>query len=264
MSAGRSAIVCLTRGYPDLRGYDPLIKRNRSIYETINRRRRIQYPLIIWHEGNIPPEHQLYIRARERNRDIRFVDVSMTFELPGDAEEWDLAESWSLGYRLMCRFHSYYIWRYVAQFDYILRLDEDCTLTSVVFDPIEGLADAGGDFATVLYVPEMHKLTNRTLAPFVRKFAAALHPGIARSALYNQSFPYTNFYVTRTAFWNQPAVQRFLYAAIYNRNFVRYRWGDLPVLGVALNMFASPQKVYRISKVGYRHASHGFQAEPEE
>jgi hypothetical protein len=219
---------------------------------------------VIWHEGNIPPEHQFYIRAHDRNKSVRFVDVSATFQLPGNEEEWNLAETWSLGYRLMCRFHTYYIWRYVAEFDYIMRLDEDCALTSAGFDPIEGLAEAGGDFAAVKFVPETHALTNRTLAPFARKFAASLHPEIGRAGLYNQSFPYTNLYVTRTAFWNQPEVQRFLYAAIYNRHFMRFRWGDLPVLGVALNMFADRRKVYRFSKVGYRHESHGFRTEPEE
>jgi hypothetical protein len=42
-----AAIVCLTRGYRELRHYDPLIARNRSIYDTINRIRSRQYPLVI-------------------------------------------------------------------------------------------------------------------------------------------------------------------------------------------------------------------------
>jgi hypothetical protein len=258
----RNAIVCLTRGYSDPRRYSSLIERNRSIYETINRHRTHQYPLIIWHQGNIPPEHQHYIASRELNVDLRFVDISRVFRLPDGLKESDLVEDWSTGYRLMCRFHTYYIWQYTRQFDYVMRLDEDCTFTSVAVDPIESLSGIRGDFAAADFVPETHELTNRTLAPFARKFAAAVHPRVRLASPYNHNFPYTNLYVTRTAFWRQPEIQRFLYAVIRERNSVRFRWGDLPVMGVALNMFAAPGKLYRISQIGYRHASHGYTLTP--
>jgi hypothetical protein len=258
----RNAIVCLTRGYKDLSRYDALIERNRSIYQIINRHRARQYPLIVWHQGNISSEHQRYIAARELNRDLRFVDVSATFQLPKAVRKQDLLENWPLGYRLMCRFHSYCIWQYAARFDYVMRLDEDCTLTSAAFDPIESLSAAGGDFAAACFVEEAHKLTNQTLAPFAETLADVLRPGICRASVYNHKFPYTNFYVTRTAFWRQPVVQRFLYAVIRNGDCLRFRWGDLPVLGIALNMFATPEKVYRVSQIGYRHASHNWTVEP--
>jgi len=104
--SGDAAIVCLTRGYPDLRDYDLLIERNRSIYETMNRHRTRQYPLVVWHEGNILPEHQRYIASLELNSDLRFVDVSPVFQAPEGLKEEDLVEYWTLGYRLMCRFRS--------------------------------------------------------------------------------------------------------------------------------------------------------------
>jgi hypothetical protein len=261
--AQRNAIVCLTRGYTDLRGYDALIERNRSIYQVINRHRARQYPVIVFHEGNLSPGHQSYIAAQDSNRDLRFVDISPVFQLPEDIREQDLMESWTPGYRLMCRFHSYFIWRYVAPFDYVMRLDEDCILTSAAFDPIQSLSAAGGDFASADFTEEPHELTNRTLPLFVIGLAAALQPGISRPRLYNQSFPYTNFYVTRTAFWRQRAVQRFLCAIVRNPDFIRFRWGDAPVLGIALNMFASDGKVYRASQIGYWHGSHNWAVEPK-
>jgi hypothetical protein len=257
-----AAIVCLTRGYPDLQGYDSLVERNRSIYQFVNRHRARQYALIVWHEGNILPEHQRYIAARELNDDLRFVDISEVFRLPAGTREATFVEDWSVGYRLMCLFHSYYIWQYTTPFDYVMRIDEDCTLTSAGFDPIESLSRAGGDFGTVEFMAEPHEPTNRTLAPFARRFAAALHPDIPEATIYNQVFPSTNFYVTRTAFWRQLEVQRFLYAVTRSRNFVRFRWGDAVVLGIALNMFATPGKVHRISHLGYRHASHNWTIEP--
>ena len=259
---GRSAIVCLTRGYADLRRYSQLIERNRSVYEIINRRRTHQYPLIIWHEGNIPAEHRSYILAQELNADVRFVDISAVFRLPAGLTKRDLMETWSVGYRLMCRFHAYYVWHYAEQFDSVMRLDEDCSLISVTFDPIESLCAAGGQFAAAAFVSESHDLTNQTLAPWATRYAATVFPRTRTARPYNQVFPYTNLYVTHTAFWRQPEVQRFLYAAISERDFICLRWGDLPVLGVALNMFATPDRVYRIPHIRYRHASHNLTLAP--
>jgi Glycolipid 2-alpha-mannosyltransferase len=252
-----NAIVCLTRGYPNVRGYHHLIERNRAIYEIINRNRTRQYPLILWHEGNIPAEHQRYIAGQDPNEDLRFVDVSRVFRLPMSLRERDLVGGGTVGYRLMCRFHSYYIWQYTRQFDYVMRLDEDCTLISAAGDPIALLADAQGDFATAVFTKESHQLTNHTLPVFVQSFIEATQADTQFSP-YNQDFPYTNLYVTRTAFWRQANVQQFLDAVRRERDSLRLRWGDLPVLGVALNMFAAPEKVYRLSGIGYRHGSHNW------
>jgi hypothetical protein len=254
---GRNAIVCLTRGYANVRGYHHLIERNRSIYEIINRNRTPQYPLIMWHEGNIPEEHQRYIAEQDGNEDLRFVDISRVFRLPISVKEGDLVGNWAIGYRLMCRFHSYYIWQYTRQFDYVMRLDEDCTLISSAGDPIALLAEAQGDFAAAVFTKESHILTNHTLAVFVQNFIEAVQ-GNTDVSPYNQDFPYTNLYVTRTAFWRQLEVQQFLDAVRRERDSLRFRWGDLPVLGVALNMFAAPEKVYRLGGIGYRHGSHNW------
>jgi Glycolipid 2-alpha-mannosyltransferase len=256
-----NAIACLTRGYSELSGYLPLIRRNSSIYEVINQNREQQYPLIIWHEGNIPTEHQLYVLAHEWNNDVRFIDISRVFQLPPTIKEQDLAEGWSVGYRLMCRFNSYYIWQYTKAFDYVMRFDEDCILYSAEEDPFEALSEVKGDFAAPVFVGESHRLTNRTLSAFVQKFAAAQGRNIENP--YNQIFPYTNCYVTRTAFWRQPEVQQFLEAVAQDPDSIRFRWGDLPVLGLALNMFASPDKVHRLSTVSYWHGSHGKAVVPE-
>jgi hypothetical protein len=80
---------------------------------------------------------------------------------------------------------------------------------------------------------------------------------------YNQVFPYTNCYVTRTAFWRQPEVQQFLEAVKQDPDSIRLRWGDLPVLGVALNLFAAPDKVHRLSAMRYWHGSHNKTVDPD-
>jgi hypothetical protein len=250
----RCAIVCLTRGYSHLGEYTHLIERNRSIYEVINRERKYHYPLLIWHEGNIPVEHQLYILAHEWNNDVRFIDISRIFQLPPKIDERDLKEDWSVGYRLMCRFHFYYIWKYTKGFEYVMRLDEDCVLLSSSEDPFGVLSDLLGDFAAPSFTPESHRLTNRTLSAFVHNLPATRSS--KTQPPYNHIFPYTNCYVTRTAFWREPEVQNFLESVRQNLNSICLRWGDLPVLGVALNLFADPGKVHRLPQLSYWHGSH--------
>jgi hypothetical protein len=250
------AIVCLTRGYNDLAGYDELIARNWSIYNHINRHLNDPYPLIIFHEGNIPRTHQQHILAHELNPEVRFIDISSAFSLPAFIDAATFAEHWTIGYRLMCRFHTLHIWLYCWEYGYILRLDEDCILDTVTFDPIAWLRARGLDFGTATFVAETHSLTNQTLPMFVKKYQDLLGDATGSASPYNQHFPYTNFYVSRTGFWRQPDVQRFLSAVLREPDSLRFRWGDLPLLGVALNMYNG--RIAGVRGVAYRHGSHNM------
>jgi len=69
-----NAIVCLTRGYHNLAQYDSLIERNKAIRLHINKNN--QYPLIIFHEGNISEEHQDYITHFAEGQRLIFKDIS--------------------------------------------------------------------------------------------------------------------------------------------------------------------------------------------
>jgi len=75
----KNAIVCLTRGYHNLKAYDSLIERNKSISQFIG----TKYPMIIFHEGNIPDEHQQYIKTQTPEPSYQkskgFVDNNSTY-----------------------------------------------------------------------------------------------------------------------------------------------------------------------------------------
>jgi hypothetical protein len=187
-AAAQGAIVCLARGYRDSRGYDQLIARNRSIFETINRRRSHQYPLIIWHEGNISSEHQRYILAEEANRDVRFVDISLVFRAP-DWVAGGLPEHWRVGYRLMCRFHSYNVWQTVKGSSTLCVSMTTASLARLRLIRSSGWLLATAISGPALSSPKTHALTNRTLPLFVTEYMKVLHPSAARAVdLYNQVF----------------------------------------------------------------------------
>jgi hypothetical protein len=250
--SGSAAIICLTRGYDDLGGYDALIIRNKSIFDRINRFRARPYPLLIFHEGNIPDKHQQHVLTFERNSIVLFVDVSSLFRASAFVDHATFAETWSLGYRLMCRFHTLHVWQCCRDFEYILRLDEDCVLESVEQDPVDWTRENDHDFVTAQFVGEAHELTNQSLPAFVTRYRAAMGETEGASQPYDQLFPYTNFYVTRMSFWRRRDVQRFLCAATREPDALRKRWGDLPLLGLALKMYCG--QVAEIPGIIYRHS----------
>lgn len=53
------AVVVLTRGYQDVRKYNTLIRRNISIAKNLGALKDTD--ILIFHEGNILPQHQEYI-----------------------------------------------------------------------------------------------------------------------------------------------------------------------------------------------------------
>lgn len=193
----------------------------------------------------------------ERNPDVRFVDAGESFRAPRPSPDAArLLDDAPLGYRLMCFFNSWTIWQQTRMFDFILRIDDDCTLEQVEQDPIDWLQAHDLDFGAARFTPELHPLTVATLPRFVDAFVDAVHPALPAGSYFNDTFPYTNVYVARTAFFLRRDVQQFLRAVTHEPDFLRLRWGDLPVLGLALNMFGDPARIRHMTGLAYDHESH--------
>lgn len=233
MKQQNNAIVCLTRGYAYLRGYDVLIKRNQSIYEHINK--DLKYPLIIFHEGNIPIHHQDHIISLGFGQDIRFVDVSKDF---------------SGGYEGMCQFQTYHIWNYCKQYDYILRVDEDCWITGVAENPFDQIGNYL--YLKSVYSAEPHSETNATLPDKI----LSLLPDEKKEDFYNDKYPYTNVGLAKVSFFTDSKINDLLYMIAMCPDQRTYRWGDLPIIGSILNIFAKGE-VGTLTGLSYFHQSHG-------
>ena len=242
----KTAIIALTRGYPNDRSlYSDLIKRNDSIFSKINKYRRTPSDIILFHEGNISVDDQEYINSHSKNL-IKFVDVSKYFK----KNELTLKDrQFNLGYRQMCRFNMYYIWNEVAEYDYILRIDEDIEIINI--DPyiFEYMESKKIKFLTGRFSKEIHKITNQTLPNFLIK-----NTKLNVKKIYNHRFPYTNLYATSVSFWNKKNIQKIIKTIALNDDQIINRWGDIPVLGIILNNFNGGFKLFR--KLEYRHISH--------
>ena len=113
MSNFKIAIAALVRGYDNLDSYHELIERNRHISENIELKKNHEYKYILFHEGNIFNDHQKFIQDNTDFK-INFIDVSHCFDISKELEDSAIQESGrkyksDKGYRLMCRFNSYYM-----------------------------------------------------------------------------------------------------------------------------------------------------------
>ncbi len=252
----KAAIVLLSRGYPHKEWYGKLIERNNYIYNNFNSKLEKQYPLIIFHEGNIALEHQQFIIDGSKNNDVRFVNIATDFAWPDSIPLTSVQDpGFHLGYRLMCKFNCYHIWDYVKDFDYIFRIDEDTYIGNLDYDVFKYMDDNKLDYLVGRMCEETHPLTNTTI-PAV---AHALLGNRWTVDMYDQKelwVPYSNLYMARVGLFLQAEVQDFLRKITSNPRFLINRWGDHVVMGIVLKAFSSKDKVSYIKDFEYMHGSH--------
>lgn len=234
-------VFCLARGYPTIRfyKYGKLILRNIMVRRALGNNSR-DWDYLVFHEGNFTNFQKKLITVLSFCKKIIYVNVEDQFVVPSEFSEHSLKSN--VGYVLMCRFNYLHVWSHLVHYKIAMRVDDDVFLTR--FDP--QIQDRIFDYA--LKSPESHPETNLTLPPFFENL------GITKS--YNQEFPYTNFYITRTDFWQRVEVRSVLENLGREKTGFENRWGDLPIIGTILNEFAKPKDLSLRSDITYFHSSH--------
>ena len=252
-----TAIVGLTRGYTELSGYNDLIKRNWAIYQHLNKFQKSQYPLLIFHEGNLSYQDQIYLNKYQHNYEVSFIDISPNCFHPPQAKEETFQDHWYIGYKHMCLFHSAQIWNYLRRFKFAIRLDEDCRLQSNIGNIMEYFQTNN---LVHLSTPmeETHPETLDTLPGFADDFCKKYRIVAKNKPLINNQSAFSNFYVTQVGFWLSKGPQLFLREVIRDEGVYTHRWGDLPIHNVLLNIFADKDRVcLKYPKIKYYHGSWG-------
>jgi hypothetical protein len=132
----KNAIVILTRGYTDKKGYDKLIKRNKAIYDVFYSKLddKYNYDVVIYHEGNITVDQQEYIQSMTKGLPLVFKEVSFQKNKQINTEMCPptlISEYFPMGYKNMCYFWSISMFEYMSSYEYIIRIDEDCIIDSL-------------------------------------------------------------------------------------------------------------------------------------
>ena len=241
-------IAALVRGYQKKSNYDSLIKRNKFIHKSITSKIKLSADLLLFHEGNITEEHQQYINSKSPE-DYVFINVLEDFEYDeGILNKIPDLERFNIGYRLMCRFNFYHIWKYVNKYDYLVRIDEDVIVKKFeksFFEEVE----KNFIFGTAKLSNESHKYTNESLPNELMQIFES-----DNQKFYNHLFPYTNFYITNINFWINNDTQKILKKIADHDLQLIHRWGDLPVIGSLLNY--KNVKIDLLQNITYSHLSH--------
>lgn len=239
-------ICCLTRGYVDMKGYDQIIERNRSLWDLSWAH---LYDHIIFHEGNISRDHQAYI-VSQCDLPVKFVNISDSFTRDFDHKN-DVCKSlpelghpdWYLGYKRMCRFWFVDFWKYLDNYQYILRIDEDVHVSDTCQDPIQFCQE--------------HKL--HYLSAYVMDEEDHVIDGLSRFVKMKQEIikkmPSTCANVVEIPYYTKPESLNFIKTIDKTGCIFRNRWGDAPLMNVLIQKFTDPQK-YTFQWSGF-HGYHG-------
>lgn len=256
MSKPKGVFTLLTRGYPSEQYYGKLIQRNEYIYQNFNRHMDEEYPLIIFHEGNISTEHQNVILNYNKNKLVSFVDISKDFKWPSDLPMSEMLDGgFHPGYRLMCKFNCYHVWDYVKDYDYMFRVDEDTFIGELKYDVFQYMQDNNMDYLVGRFCEETHKLTNFSIPSKAHELLGDRW----QVSDYDQEelwVPYSNLLIAKVSLFREPEVQSFLKDLTSDPRFLTHRWGDHVVQGIVLKAFSSKEKVSFIPDFEYMHGSH--------
>ena len=248
----KNAVVILTRGYKDKSKYYSLIQRNKSISKNLVDKTT---DIVIFNEGNIIESHQQFIIDQTPELKIKFVTITdkaflktnERFEFYGPTKR----EIWNYGYRHMCHFWFIDFLQFCDDYDYIIRIDEDCFIDFAIDDIfkiipskilIAGAMDEDIEIVT-------HGLNNFTLN-FLKQ------NGINGKNSRTPTGPYTNIIAFNLLRIRKNQLLKKYMSEVDNSNYIYiYRWGDLPLWGEVIAYLYSKSDYLIYNKINYYHGS---------
>jgi hypothetical protein len=260
------AISVLTRGYSDLFQYNQLIQRNNLIFENILQKSEFKFDLIIFHEGNITEEQQLYITNLSKSKlifnDVRTSGNGEAFNDKKNIINYDLcpptpqSQFFPLGYKHMCHFWSIDFFEYLKDYDYVIRIDEDCFIESFDFNSLSELIDGDIKFISPYFQGQDEDYVIVGLEKLWNDFIS--DTGISPFMNFKDiTCPYTNFMMLNLKFFrDNNIIQDFLSYVEKSHGIYSNRWGDLPIWGVILSTLTDKNLYKESKKIKYYHSSH--------
>jgi hypothetical protein len=271
----KNAIAVLTRGYDNIKDYNNLIIRNQCV--ALNFYFKVpdpyNYDILIFHEGNITSGQQRYIQEQTPLLPMSFIPVKFydgskmkkNYELCAPNKKTD---GMSNGYKNMCYFWSIDFMEYMKDYDYMIRVDEDCHLKELDPNIIEEYRKTNIYFSSGFYQKTIVNERNQTVPgidypetltgmkelfdTFVKEFNITPFNANVFEA------PYTNVMIVCISYFrNNRQVQELLHRIKKSNCIFSNRWGDLPIWGYILSYFVEPRNYKKEPRIRYYHGSHG-------
>jgi hypothetical protein len=268
-----AAIVYLTQNTPVRRLY--LQTSLYLLFRSFNERCR--YPVLVFHEGDFTEDSIAAIResiAGELRSLIWFRQVDTgDFRAPAsvtadivEANRIIVPDARGLNYRSMCRWWIRHAARYLAPYEFYMRLDDDSFIEEILdYDPFRVVRAAGVDYASNLVHVEhplnalgllemskdllgdtdplrslfLHGDVTETVEPssltaFLARIPGELRQRIDTTALSGPVIYYNNFHIARASLWSHPTIARYFEAIDQSNGIYHLRWGDAALHTIAL------------------------------
>ena len=255
------AIVVLTRGYTSIKDYSNLLRRNKSIYDKIYNKdkfNKYKFDVIIFHEGNITKEHQEIIQNFIPEMPLEFKQLTFQKNVATPfirlCPPTRLSESFSIGYKNMCYFWAVDFINHLKDYEYIIRVDEDCVLTKIH----PNILDIYKQQNLVFGSPYFQGPDNPQVTIGLDKFFIAFLNSVNKTTTnLPTEFPYTNVMIVNTGYFAKSPVIKKIHEKLTECNCIfSNRWGDLAIWGYILSIFIHPTKYIEDKNISYYHESH--------
>jgi hypothetical protein len=256
----KKCIAVLTRGYSDFGNYWMLITRNKHIEENLTDKTT---DILIFHEGNITEQQQIEIANYTPLLNIKFVNISSNaFKKEKESIQfYEPTSGYGIGYRHMCSFWFVDFWNFVSEYDYLVRIDEDCYVNSNIdyvftnlnnYYIITGRYYVDDDFVTV----GLNQLTR----DFINKNSDSGYIFKKNTEKHPSDGPYTNFIgLSLNILRTNNMLVKYVQEVDSSNQIYEKRWGDLPLWGEVVDYIVGTEKLFIDNTVKYFHGSHKIQ-----
>lgn len=250
----KQCIAVLTRGYENITGYDTLIKRNKHISVNLNNKLT---DILIFHEGNIKEEHQIFIKNETLELNIIFMDISHIAFQP-DKKNIIVKEAprFQIGYRHMCSFWFVNFFEVVKEYNKLLRIDEDCFIDSNIDNILSQLDNFVFVVAQTKYDHEfVTKGLNKFSLDFVNNFKEKF---VFKNSNTKKPYgPYTNLIgLSLDEIRNNKTFEDYRLEVDKSNMIYERRWGDLPLWGEVIYYIFGEYTLKLDRNIRYFHESH--------
>lgn len=240
------AVAALIRGYNDLNSYDMLINRNKHIKDNfLPKLKDHQCDVVIYHEGNVNDDHQRYIIEQSDGMDIQFIDIG------------DFRSQFTVGYWFMCRFWSLEVLKYLSDYNFVVRIDDDCDIMHINEEELNYVINSDVNYATAAMIDMRMELPYRRSMheQFLNNYCKD-NDIVMKKAFNDIVVAYPNFMITNIQYYrNNQAAQHFLHAITANNTIENMEIGDSNVWGMIFDIIDG-KDYYVIKDMKYNHHSH--------
>ena len=294
MTTTKSAIVILTQNTSEKRIY----LKNCLYFLFKNFNERFKYPVIILHEGDYTTyfQEEIIKSVREESRScIHFKQLDEgDFKTPDHIDKEKMNKIIDIqpvpywrneSYRNMCNFWLKHFTKYVADYDYVMRLDDDSIIEEkIMSDLFQIMKERDLNYiSNIIHVD--CGICNYEMKEFFDNYYMDKQDIIKDMFIYNKigynnnkeifdNFKkvykimndkeyvkneidikspimyYNNFFITKTSFWNEENTKKVINEIDKTGNIFYYRWGDAP-LHTIIATLANKEKV---SKCAFKYS----------